>query len=40
MRIAVIILLLLALQGCGRKGSLFMPPVQHNAQATTSQSNQ
>ncbi|MEK7810981.1 MAG: lipoprotein, partial [Pseudomonadota bacterium] len=35
MRVAgIMLLLLVALQGCGRKGPLFLPPPPSSAQAT------
>jgi len=38
--IGILLLLLVALQGCGRKGALFMPPSSGSAQSTPDQSGQ
>jgi predicted small lipoprotein YifL len=38
--LGIMLLLLVALQGCGRKGPLFMPPPPADAQAAPDQSEQ
>ncbi|MDO8311946.1 MAG: lipoprotein [Sideroxyarcus sp.] len=38
--VGIMLLLLVALQGCGRKGPLFLPPPPSNEQTTPGQTGQ